>query len=51
MKNWGKTIFFKPTIGNDSLHQDSNNNVFFSNSRHSHIKFCQEYDVPAPKYS
>jgi len=26
MQKWGERFFFKPTIGNESLHQDSNDN-------------------------
>ena len=28
MQKWGERIFFKPTIGNEILHQDSNDNGF-----------------------
>jgi len=41
MQKWGENIF-KPTIGNDSLHQDGNDNgvriVKFATSKHLVVK-------------
>jgi hypothetical protein len=48
-KVWRENIFY-PTIGNESLHQDSiDNGVKIK----YHIKksICQEHDVPVPKHS
>jgi len=46
----GRENIFKPTIGNESPHQDSNNKgvriVNFATSKKSS---CQENDVPTPK--
>jgi hypothetical protein len=48
----GRENIFKPTIGNGSLPQDSNDNgvriVNFDTSKKSS---CQEHNVPAPKCS
>jgi hypothetical protein len=48
----GRENIFKPTIGNDSLHQDSNDNgvrkVNFVISKKSSR---YEHNVPAPKHS
>jgi hypothetical protein len=48
----GREHTFKPTIGNESLHEDSNDNGVKS-SKFCHVKIsgCYENDVPAPKYS
>jgi hypothetical protein len=41
MQKWGENIL-KPTIGNESLHQDSNNNgvtiINFATSKHLVVK-------------
>ena len=48
----GRENIFKPTIGNESLHQDSNDNgvriVNFATSKNLVVK---SNDVPAPKHS
>ena len=42
MQKWGERIFFKPTTGNESLHQDSNDNgvriVKFGTSKNLVVK-------------
>jgi hypothetical protein len=43
---------FKPTIGNDSLHQDSNDKyVRIANFAAAKKSSCKEHDVPTPKNS
>ena len=48
----GRENIFKPTIGNESLHEDSNDNglriVNFAKSKKSS---CYEHDVPAQRHS
>ena len=48
----GKEDIFKPIIGQESLHQDSNENgvrlVNFATSKKSG---CEEHDVPSPEHS
>jgi hypothetical protein len=48
----GSKNIFKPTIGNESLHQASKDNgvriVKIATSKKSS---CQEHNVPAPKHS
>jgi len=47
----GREDIFKPTVGSESLHQDSDDNgvriVNFATSKISSL----EHDVPAPKHS
>ena len=42
MRKWGERNIFKPTIGNESLHQDSNDNgvriVHFATSKNLVVK-------------
>ena len=46
----GRENIFKPTIGNESPHQDSNNKgVRIENFATSKKSSCQENDVPTPK--
>jgi len=48
----GREDILRPTIGNESLHQDNNDNfvriVNFATSKNLAVK---ETDVPAPKHS
>jgi hypothetical protein len=48
----GRKGILKPTIGNDILRQDSNDNgVRIVNFPTSKASSCSEYDVPTPKRS
>ena len=48
----GTGNIFKPTVGNGSLHQDSNDNgIRIVNIATSKNLVVEEYDVPAPKHS
>ena len=48
----GRENIFKPTIGNDRLHQDSNDNgVRIVKIATSKKRSPEEQDVPAPKHS
>ena len=48
----GRENIFRPAIGNESLHQDSNENgVTIVNFATSKKPSCQEHDVHAPKHS
>jgi hypothetical protein len=50
MQKWEMRVFSNRQIGNESLHQDSNNNGVrigkFATSKNLVVK---EHDVPAPK--
>ena len=50
--NEGSENIFKPTIGNESLYHDSNDNgVRIVNLCNIKKSSCYEYDVPAPRHS
>ncbi len=48
----GRENIFKPAIGNESLHQDNNNNgVRIVKLATSKKGSCQEHDVPTQRHS
>jgi len=48
----GREIIFKQTVGNDSLHEDSDDNdVRIVNFAISKKSSCLQHEVPAPKHS
>ena len=52
MQKWGETNIFKPTTGNESLHQYSNDSgVRIANFATIKKCSCQEHEVPTPRHS
>jgi hypothetical protein len=48
----GREDIFNPTVGNESLHQGSNDNIIrIVNVCHMKKSSCKDHDVPAPKHS
>jgi hypothetical protein len=48
----GREDIFKPTIANEHLHQDSNDNgVTVVNFLHHKKSSCLQYNVPTPEHS
>jgi len=47
----GREIIFKPSIWNESLHEDSNDNDVRIVNFELKKSICQEHDIPTPKHS